>query len=217
MTVVKSFDNLISFLLLRNDSDFEWYYKDDFWDPEFDNNKMVGFISEFYSRVTKISKDHSQSSIYHALNYTVNTTCGHLGYLISNEAIEAERRVELVDSMFILFRDYFNSECANTSIRNKVGFNQTINMVCYMWWELVSWQGIPYRHDMKSIDESILKCLENILRLDNEACKESAIHGLGHWYDSYPERVESIIAGNRDAIPIELKDYATQAVTGRVL
>jgi len=57
------------------------------------------------------------------------------------------------------------------------------------------------------------------LELDHIACQESALHGLGHWAHSYPERVEKIVdeflTHNENLRP-ELKQYALQARSGKV-
>jgi hypothetical protein len=71
-----------------------------------------------------------------------------------------------------------------------------------------------------STDDVILTVMERTLRLDSEACREGALHGLGHWCRRHPERVPSIIAAwlaERPPISPELQRYALAARTGCVL
>ena len=42
-------------------------------------------------------------------------------------------------------------------------------------------------------DPDILQVMESTLQLDSIACRESALHGLGHWQHQYPQRVGEII------------------------
>lgn len=61
--------------------------------------------------------------------------------------------------------------------------------------------------------------MERTLQLDNIACQESALHGLGHWHSAYPKEVERIIdaflQSNLNIRP-ELEQYAQSARIGMV-
>ena len=56
--------------------------------------------------------------------------------------------------------------------------------------------------------------------LDSEPCREGALHGLGHWHLSYPERTATIIdqwLAGQPRISPELRPYATSGRAGCVL
>jgi len=62
--------------------------------------------------------------------------------------------------------------------------------------------------------------MDQTLALDSLACRESALHGLGHWHARYPQGVEQIIddaLGRAQAWPPDLLAYARIARTGCVL
>ena len=67
---------------------------------------------------------------------------------------------------------------------------------------------------------AILDVMTQTLNLDSDACREGALHGLGHWAMYYPKRVAAIIdeflKKNPDLRP-ELRNYALGARTGCVL
>lgn len=69
-------------------------------------------------------------------------------------------------------------------------------------------------------DKDILQVMESTLQLDSIPCRESALHGLGHWQQHYSERVGEIInkfsMTYRD-LPKKLEDYMGYAFTGSVL
>jgi hypothetical protein len=72
----------------------------------------------------------------------------------------------------------------------------------------------------KEFDETILGVLESTLQLDSIPCRESALHGLGHWQPYYPERVGEIIdqfSMTRPEMPDKLRTYMLNAYTGYVL
>ena len=84
-----------------------------------------------------------------------------------------------------------------------------LNRICYMWWDLF---------DVN--DKILLGIMERRLRLDSVACRESALHGLGHAQMLFPQEVETIIddflARNPTTRP-ELKAYALNACSGYIL
>lgn len=79
-----------------------------------------------------------------------------------------------------------------------------------MWWD------IPpiYSSELAQQKELIVASLETMvycLRLDNIACKELALHGLGHFYTTTPIRVTEIICDSARFIPKKLESYAKSA------
>jgi hypothetical protein len=61
--------------------------------------------------------------------------------------------------------------------------------------------------------------MRSTLARPNPACQKSALHGLGHWADVYPEFTAATIDGYLAANPKlrpELVRYAQAARTGRI-
>ena len=89
-----------------------------------------------------------------------------------------------------------------------------------MWWDIIPIYGKPDIPEWSELDQEILGVLESTLQLDSIACRESALHGLGHWQHYYPQRVGEIIdtflMSNR-VLRKELETYAVNAYTGYVL
>lgn len=70
-----------------------------------------------------------------------------------------------------------------------------------------------------TVDDALLTVMERTLRLESEACREGALHGLGHWHRAYPERTSAIIDGwldGRPRVSPELLQYAQIARGGCV-
>ena len=62
--------------------------------------------------------------------------------------------------------------------------------------------------------------MEWTLQLDSIPCRESALHGLGHWQHAYPEQVGEIIdrfSMSHRQLPEKLQAYMMNAYTGYVL
>jgi hypothetical protein len=62
--------------------------------------------------------------------------------------------------------------------------------------------------------------MESTLQIDSIACRESALHGLGHWQRAYPARVGEIIdrfSMRQPDLPEKLRAYMVNAYVGYVL
>ena len=89
-----------------------------------------------------------------------------------------------------------------------------------MWWDLIPITGRPNDPARSVLDQAILTVMESTLQLDSIACRESALHGLGHWQHEYPERVGEIIdrfSMTEPALPERLRSYMINAYVGYVL
>jgi hypothetical protein len=88
-----------------------------------------------------------------------------------------------------------------------------------MWWDLVPICGRPEEPSQTEFDNEVLHVMKRTLELKSDACREGALHGLGHWHDGYAAEIEKIIDNflqhNSDLRP-ELAEYAAHAKTGMV-
>ena len=118
-----------------------------------------------------------------------------------------------------LFAKLFAPRCSpHLSHLDEAGAS-ALNVSCYMWWDLIPFLGRPDDPARREIDDACLGVMERTLDLDSIACRESALHGLGHWHGGYPRRVESAIDAFLGAHPDlrpELVRYARSARSGCV-
>ena len=89
-----------------------------------------------------------------------------------------------------------------------------LNSSCYMWWDwlwTLAAQAPP-------IASEIVAALRRQLTIPHDACRESALHGIGHWVKTIPEvagLVDEFLAAN-PGLRRELVDYAEAARAGHV-
>jgi len=134
-------------------------------------------------------------------------------------ALEARRRC--IESFFTVFERLFAVRCSEHLSHGSTPAPNPLNLACYMWWDIIPFYGDPEGDaGRRELDETALAVMDKTLALDSLACRESALHGLGHWHARYPARVEAIIgeALSRAASwPPALATYARSARTGCVL
>src|SRR5207248_734994 len=95
-----------------------------------------------------------------------------------------------------------------------------LNQICYLWWDSLPLFGEPEKLGRREVDAAYLEVMRLTLDLDSDACRESALHGLGHWAYAYPKEVKTIIDAwldRHEALDEQLKAYARAARRGRIL
>jgi hypothetical protein len=89
-----------------------------------------------------------------------------------------------------------------------------------MWWDIIPIAGRPEDPAGEAFDRTILQVMDSTLQLDSIACRESALHGLGHWQHAYPQQVGTIIdrfSMSHKDLPKNLQEYMMNAYVGHVL
>lgn len=140
--------------------------------------------------------------------------------VLFDESLDLQERIACLWAIKTLYMELFFPHATRVLLHGSNSQRSEIsplNSICYMWWDIFpSWgTGDPSNR----IDAEILKLLADLLRIDHPACRESALHGLGHWHLHYPAQVESIIdafLSEHGELDQELLDYACMARCGCV-
>jgi len=86
-----------------------------------------------------------------------------------------------------------------------------------MWWDIIPLCPPSSAHEPRTpLHDEILAVLAELLELPHDACRESALHGLGHWALNDPA-AKTVIDGFLDrseGLRPELLAYARTARTG---
>jgi hypothetical protein len=138
-----------------------------------------------------------------------------------SEGVLRSQRQRCIRSIYTLFEQYFAIRCSpHLSDIDELGANP-LNVTCYMFWDFLHhFAANPEGRVGTDMDSDMLSTMERILRLNQDACTESALHGLRHWQHFCPADVAGIIDGFLASTPHlrqELRTYALDARAGRVL
>jgi hypothetical protein len=126
-------------------------------------------------------------------------------------------------AIFTVFEQLFLPRCAPClGHRSETSEAHPLNSVCYMWWDIIglSWRPQSDTPRERTLRETCLDVMARTLDLDHDACRESALHGLGHWHLGHADQVERIIdrfLQRTPALRPELHAYALSARQGCVL
>ncbi len=211
-----TYDEFVEFLFNRADDRKEWYFAEDFVQPEFEADVQIDFATRVFTDAEQLARKYTESQFCLGLNYLINPACSSFCYSFVDTSVEEVKRVSVVDSMYAVFKGVFNEKCTELSSEKGAVGPAYFQLSMLHVVGRVSRHGTPHNVDLESTDRAILITLEKIMSLDSLGCKESALHGLGHWYSARPEFVERVIDRNSAQIPMALREYSKNAREGRV-
>ena len=152
---------------------------------------------------------------------TSNSSSEHF-YAFTDPGLPEELRLRGVRAIGTLYTHVFAKRCSpHLSHLGETG-RGALNPVCYMLWDIAP---LPRFHDhaaFAAVNLAAIDVMEACLALGHDACRESALHGLGecHWFAPVRPRIhaaiDTLLARSPHLRP-ELAAYAKHARAGHVL
>lgn len=133
-------------------------------------------------------------------------------YLIwdSSSNLNLSEKVELIHSMFFLYKNLFAINPLHTS--------------CNMWWDSFAYDycvdGLtdPENSEQdKVIQNAMFETLEKILYLESEECQYAALHGLGHLRHPQTEKLITDFMKQNQSITDDMIAYANACIKGDIM
>jgi hypothetical protein len=197
----------------------EWYRSKQAEKLDINFGDSLLFVTKLFENPRPLLARFTKEQIAEGIFFIVDDmTSGHM-YTFVDRSIYWRKRKRAIRSIFSLFDKVFDVYCSpHLSHLNEKG--SPLNGVCYMWWDISLVRGFSSKQSDKKTDLEIMKVISRTLRLKSQACHESALHGLGHLFEKYPRKVETMVdnflAKRKDIRP-ELKEYALRARRGAVM
>ena len=194
------------------DIDRDWWHED----PA----DTIQFLTRAFENAAVVFEPYSDAQLNQGLWFIASNACSNHMFALLDASVPWPARQRCIHSIHKLYEGCFAQRCTpHLSHLDEPGASP-LNLVCYMWWDIIPIYGQPDVPERSELDQEILEVLESTLQLDSIACRESALHGLGHWQHYYPQRVGEIIDAflmKHRVLPKELETYAVNAYTGYVL
>ncbi|WP_313806782.1 hypothetical protein [Sphingobium sp.] len=196
-----------------------WFFDMDapWWDPA--PGVAVDYLTRLFADPLPALQWFSDAQIAQGLTYLMNTSAsGDSGWLYSREVPAAERQ-HCIEAIAILFEQIFAPRAAPVLSHIDEPGGNALNIPCYMWFDVMPSVALADDPDKESLHRALLGTMERILKLENIACQEAALHGLGHLASAYPDEavvtVDRYLNSGGDKRP-ELAAYARAARCGCV-
>jgi hypothetical protein len=174
-------------------------------------------IAQAFERSGELLRPFTDAQLNQGFWFLVSSGSSDYLFCLTDASVAWPERRRALRSFLPLFRDVMAARCtASLSHRGESG--SALNSACYMWWDLLPLDGFWQRgRPPDPIHAEALAVLTEFLEIPHDACRESALHGLGHLALIHPEAapiIDTFIERSRDHLRSELLAYATQARTG---
>ena len=198
----------------------EWYWEGDapYW--KVDDATKAEFLGRLFKESGKLPDLYSDKQISIGLHYLLDTGLSADFLVLLDNKVAWDVRREGLEAIRNVFSDLFAKRCTEHLCHLDEPGAGELNGICYMWWDIAPVCGEPDNPACKERDALLLQVMADTLALNSEACRESTLHGLGHWQMYYPEWVTEIIhtfIWKNRKIRDPLRNYAYAAMNGDVL
>ncbi len=213
--VSATFEEWISHVFAHPPEQDNWWQDSDALEWNVPPSETVPFLARTFKESGSLLKPFTDDQAGSGLWYI----CSEIAFSLCQESVPLATRKDAIACMRELYSDCFNTRCSRLLSHLNEASNSRLNVSCYMLWDLFPYPIEEENTAHEEISEECLRVMELALGLESDACRESALHGLGHWFYSYPEQVGRAIDRFLEAYPNarpELLAYARKARTGEV-
>jgi hypothetical protein len=169
-----------------------WYCSPDapYWEDS--SEHMCHLIAETFERSGELLARFSDEQLDQGFWYLVPNDFSNFMLCLIDPAVQAADRLRALHSFVPLFEQVMAVRCSpHLSDFDEPGANP-LNSACYMWWDILPIHGRPEQPERAEFDAEVLVVLRRLLAVPHDACRESALHGLGHWAIDYRPQVVEI-------------------------
>lgn len=176
----------------------EWYWDidEEFWDETVNPVKTVEYLTRAFEQIDVIAEAYTDAQMNQGVWFLSTNAASSYMFAPLDETVSWELRQRFAASIFTLNERLFLPKCTphlGHLMREYDPDANPLNMVCYMWWDIVPFFGQPAKPEQREWDMLLLDVMRRTLQLESDACREGALHGLGHWQYQYPEEVQRIV------------------------
>jgi hypothetical protein len=195
-----------------------WYFDIDLEPFEAAPSELAELVAMTFENCARDLAPYSNEQLRYGFSYIIDSGASDVVFALTSEDVATELRLRAIDGLKHVYSDVFERRCAQVLGHTSDPGGDALNEICYMFWDispLAYWEQSPQRGVFY---HAVCNVLAHALRSQNVACVESGLHGLGHLYSSYPDRVEEIINNYLRAAnpPENLRRYAMHARSGNV-
>ena len=215
------FDEWVKHVFDHAVTDPEWHF--DAYADDWAGTPIVTtrYVTRLFENAEEPLRPFSDAQVNQGLWYMASNCCSSIMVdVLEDPTVPWPELRRCICSIRSLFERCFAKRCSNhLSHLGEPGANP-INGVCYMWWDVFPALGANDDPSKRERDQAILDVMRDTIELPCDACRESALHGLGHWHGSYPDAVVPIIDDFLRRFPEirdQLRTYAFGAMEGYVL
>ncbi len=185
--------------------------------PRISKQELVKYLIQLFDNYETDMAHYSDSQIAEGIKYIFDSSYSDWVFALRQGPAPLEDRLQAILGLKNIFSQCFEKRCVpNLANCNEEG--NPLNDICYMLWENTPLTNCKYLRDKEALYQAIAEVMEFSLKLDNKACIESGLHGLGHLVSFYPKASRLIERNIRRFRKIDprLRSYAKYAMKGQI-
>jgi hypothetical protein len=226
MNGVRPLDDWIDHVFDHAVSDPPWYYASAHATPtpcalEKRGEDVVEHIAETFENAGELLSRFSDEQLGQGFWYLFYPGETSFMETLLDSGILLESRRRALRSSVPVFEQVMARRCSSSlsHLPDTDANANDLNSACYMWFDVLLDRFRPQKLREGQLDADLIATLGAILAIPHDACRESALHGIGHWVRHYPELAGIVdqFLKNNPALPPELVAYARDAKAGNVL
>ena len=211
------YQEFVKFLFDRNESAGDWRFDYELIEPTLTGEEVVEFVRQMLENYETDLSAYSDWQIGLGVDYIFNNSCSDLSFILRDGPVVIDKRVAAIRAFKTFFEKCLNKRCISVLGHLSEPGNM-LNHFCYMVWDATPLTYCEQTLEKNEIYSAVAEVMEYSLSLDNIACVESGLHGLGHlglYYDNAPKIVRKFVS-SRKVTDKRLIAYAKQAEKGCV-
>jgi hypothetical protein len=198
-----------------------WYWSEDEFSDEWPDAPaiVVTHIAETFEQGRELLSRYSDEQLDQGFWYLFDDSRPGFMRTLLDEEIPVAARLRALLSFVPLFEQVMAPRCSPVLSHLHEQPTNPLNSACYMWFDEVLDRFFPERLERSQLEKELFLVLRPLLAVPHDACRESALHGVGHWVRQYPQlahTVDEFLSNTHDLRP-ELIAYAERARVGNVL
>ena len=143
-------------------------------------------IAEAFERAGELLSGFTDAQLNQGFWYCVGASASDFMCALKAQEVPLQHQLRLLRSFVPLFEQLMAVRCTPCLSHLDEKPAGPLNGACYMWWDVICVYGRPQDAESREIDQEVLRILARILEIPHDACRESALHGIGHWHRAYP-------------------------------
>lgn len=179
---------------------------------------IVAHIAETFEHSGKLLSRFSDDQLNQGFWYLFYQGPPDFMGTLLDERVPLGCRLRALRSFAPLFEQVMAQRCSSHLSHLDEKGASSLNAACYMWFDVVLDRFDPERLIQAQLETDLIGILRVILAIPQDACRESAFHGIGHWVHHYPQladMADRFLSGVPGLRP-ELIAYAESARAGKV-
>ena len=181
--------------------------------------RIATLVAETFEDAGRLLARFTDAQLDQGLRFLISMTGSEYLYLLNDLTVPLPGRLRVLRSFVPLFEQIMARRCpARYEDLRKPGASP-LNGICFMWWDILPISAEPENPAYAEFDAEVLRVLRSLLAIPHDACRESALHGLGEWADQYPliaEIIDDFLRSTPNLHPA-LVAYAERAKTGAIM